>query len=198
MFRRPTLIALLSLALLPGAAQASTSTDIHKECQDGKISGSYSSAELSAALRSIPTDLDEYTDCRDVIRRAQLGGAGGGKSSGANSNSGAGAAAGGGSTGGGAAPGVTATAGGTAKDILSAATPAEQAAVNKAIETPATAVRVGNETISPDAAGLSPAGAANVVPTPLVVALLLLGLGLAFGGFTSIRNLVLARRTPAT
>ena len=33
--------------------------------------------ELDGALEQLPSDLDEYTDCRSVIRRAQLGAAGG-------------------------------------------------------------------------------------------------------------------------
>ncbi|MCW3012255.1 MAG: hypothetical protein JWO90_2659, partial [Solirubrobacterales bacterium] len=76
MMRRSTLAVLTTLAALatPSAALADSS-DVIRDCQDGKIDGTYSQKEFSSALRNIPTDVDEYTDCRDVIRRAQLGAA---------------------------------------------------------------------------------------------------------------------------
>ena len=56
-------------------AQAS-SGDVIRDCsEDGSLEGSYSQGELAGALDNLPSDLDEYTDCRTVIRRAQLAGA---------------------------------------------------------------------------------------------------------------------------
>lgn len=193
MMRRSTLAVLTTLAALatPSAALADSS-DVIRDCQDGKIDGTYSQKEFSSALRNIPTDVDEYTDCRDVIRRAQLGAARG------RTND---AAGGGGATGAGTPPpsSAAANAGKSAAQILEGASPAERAAVTKAIGAAGAApVAVGGRVVSPDTAGLSPDGAANVVPTPLIVALVLLGLCLAFGGTQTIRSLVLARRTPAT
>lgn len=189
--RRTTLAALAALAALAStpASALGASTAVIRDCQDGKIDGKYSQKEFSQALRNIPTDVDEYTDCRDVIRRAQLGAAGGGSSKG----EGTGGA-------GGAAPppsSAAANAGKTAAQILEAASPAERAAVNQATGQAGT-VQVGGRSVSPDATGLSPAGAANVVPVPLIVALVLLGLGLALAATQIIRSRVLARRRPPT
>lgn len=180
--------ALAALSAAPATALADSARVI-RDCQDGRIDGKYSQREFSQALRNIPTDVDEYTDCRDVIRRAQLGAAGG-----------SGGASGAGAAGGAGAPpsSAAANAGKTAAQILEAATPAERAAVDQATgRAGAAAVQVGGQTVSPDSSGLSPAGAANVLPIPLIVALGLLGLGLAATGIQTIRSRVLARRTPA-
>jgi len=186
--RRTTLAALTSTP--PPALAASTA--VIRDCQDGKIDGTYSQKEFSRALRNIPTDVDEYTDCRDVIRRAQLGAAGG------SSSEADGAGAGGGPGGAAPPPGsAAANAGKTAAQILEGASPAERAAVTRATGQ-AGAVQVGGRSVSPDATGLSPAGAANVVPAPLIVVLVLLGLGLALAATQTIRSRVLTRRTAAT
>ncbi len=67
----------LAVLGLPAPATASPEALI-RDCQDGTISGRYFAKDFTRALRDIPTDVDEYTDCREVIRRAQLGAAGGG------------------------------------------------------------------------------------------------------------------------
>lgn len=56
-----------------GAAAAPI--DVIRDCsEDGTLEKRYSNRELSGALGNLPSDLDEYTDCRGVIRRAQLAG----------------------------------------------------------------------------------------------------------------------------
>jgi hypothetical protein len=70
------LIAAAALALLvPSLAQASAIQVIRDCSEDGTLDHKYSQRELSAALDQLPSDLDEYTDCRSVIRSAQLAGA---------------------------------------------------------------------------------------------------------------------------
>lgn len=196
-----TVFAIVLVASLGGsAAPASASSSairkaIYDECQTGTIKGTFSQGDYADALRNIQTDLDEYTDCRDVIRRAQLRAAGTKRSS---SNMSDGTSAAGGGAGGGMTPPFTTSAdsGGTAAQILAAASPAEQAAVSKASEQSGDApVLIGGESISPNTAGLSPAGAANVIPTSLIVVLVLLALGLFAGGIQSI--LSYTRRTAA-
>ncbi len=189
--RRPALATFAALAALisaPASALAA-STAVVRDCQDGKIDGKYTQGEFSRALGNLPTDVDEYTDCRDVIRRAQLGAAGGGSSTQNGS--------GGGPSPAGSAAANAANAGKTAVQILAGASPAERAAVTRATGQ-AGDVQVGGRSVSPGASGLSPAGAANVVPVPLIVALVLLGLGLALAAIQTIRSRVLARRPPAT
>jgi hypothetical protein len=73
-------LAVLCGALLAPAGAQAASDPVLKDCTDGRIDGHYSQSQYKKALRNIPTDVDEYTDCRDLIRRAQLRDASGGKS----------------------------------------------------------------------------------------------------------------------
>ena len=78
---RPNLkaLTLLVLALAVSAAPAYGSAGaVIRDCsEDGALDRHYSHGDLTRALDQLPSDLDEYTDCRSVIRRAQLSGAGG-------------------------------------------------------------------------------------------------------------------------
>jgi hypothetical protein len=69
-----TLLAALCLAV---PASASPGSVIRDCSEDGILNGKYSQSELDGALEQLPSDLDEYTDCRAVIRRAQLNAASG-------------------------------------------------------------------------------------------------------------------------
>ena len=72
-----TLVAVLAaLAVAVPAAHGSPMSVIRDCSEDGALNGKYSPSELDGALEQLPSDLDEYTDCRAVIRRAQLGSAG--------------------------------------------------------------------------------------------------------------------------
>jgi hypothetical protein len=73
-------VALLVLALaLPGAAQASASAVIRDCAQDGHLDHHYSNSDLRQARDNLPSDLQEYSDCGDVIGAAiTSGGSGGG------------------------------------------------------------------------------------------------------------------------
>ena len=68
------LITLVAIALLfPAAAFADGgAAALIKDCQDEKIDGAYTAAEYRDALSRLPTDVDEYTGCRDTLRSAQL------------------------------------------------------------------------------------------------------------------------------
>jgi hypothetical protein len=69
------LIAVLLLGL-PAAAHAS-GADVIRDCaDDGKLDKQYTQKELQDAERNLPSDIDEYTDCRQVIRSALHGGSG--------------------------------------------------------------------------------------------------------------------------
>jgi phage shock protein PspC (stress-responsive transcriptional regulator) len=69
------LIAVLLLGL-PAAAHASAS-DVIRDCaQDGKLDKTYSQKELQQAEANLPSDIDEYTDCRAAIRAQMSGGSG--------------------------------------------------------------------------------------------------------------------------
>jgi hypothetical protein len=103
---RTALIALLALLLLAPAALAdATRNKILRECQSGSLSGDYTASEIRDARSNIPDDLDQYTDCRDVLTRALLSLAGGGDGGpGGTGDPGTGGGATGGGAGGGGAP----------------------------------------------------------------------------------------------
>jgi hypothetical protein len=72
-----TLVAVLAAITVAVPAAFSSPMSVIRDCsEDGVLNGKYSSSELDGALEQLPSDLDEYTDCRAVIRRAQLGSAG--------------------------------------------------------------------------------------------------------------------------
>jgi hypothetical protein len=65
-------LVLAFVALFAPAAFGSA-TDVIRDCsEDGVLNGHYSHSELAKALDKLPSDLDEYTDCRAVIRSAEL------------------------------------------------------------------------------------------------------------------------------
>jgi hypothetical protein len=69
------LIAVLLLGL-PAAARAS-GADVIRDCaDDGRLNKQYSQKELQSADKNLPSDIDEYTDCRSAIRAAMHGGSG--------------------------------------------------------------------------------------------------------------------------
>jgi hypothetical protein len=84
---------LVALLALPAFAQAS-GQDVIRDCyEDGHIDGNYSQGEYQDAQDNLPSDVDQYSDCRDVIAQGQ---AGGGKRSNSHSgNSGSGGSNGG-------------------------------------------------------------------------------------------------------
>ena len=81
--RRLVLTAAIALLVVPASAGASVEA-IYEDCQDGRLDKRYPKTELRAALRDMPADLDEYTNCRELIRAArdnQRGGGGAGPGS---------------------------------------------------------------------------------------------------------------------
>jgi hypothetical protein len=72
-----TLVAVLATLTVAVPPALSSPISVIRDCsEDGVLNGKYSQSELDGALDQLPSDLDEYTDCRSVIRRAQLGAAG--------------------------------------------------------------------------------------------------------------------------
>ena len=162
------LLAALAVLALPASASASADAVIKDCARDGRLDKNYSNAELRRARNNLPADLDEYSDCRDVIASAIKGGSTG--SSGLGS------------------PGV----GGSDPAGEAAAAAQDQADLAAAAQggAPPT-VDVGGKSLQPDSSGFFNLGdAANEVPLPLLLALLLLG-GLALAsGVGSLRERV--------
>ena len=89
--RRRLGVVAAALCLLPVAQAQASGDDVLKDCStNGHLTKKYSQREYRQALAHIPSDLDEYTDCRDQIRHAQLGLGGGGGTGGGGASGGAG------------------------------------------------------------------------------------------------------------
>jgi hypothetical protein len=182
------LTALLVLAA-PGSAAAAGLTD---DCQDGKIDGTYTQAQYRQALQGIATDLDEYSDCRAVIRRAQLAAAQRGSGRGGHGTGSAGAGGGTGTGGGGTGGGSGADASNTVRpDPLQGATSDERRALKDATAGGDAPVTVAGVPVRP---GSGMGDVSHDVPGPLLALLVLLGVAAAGGGAWLIRSRVSARR----
>jgi hypothetical protein len=194
---RRLLPLLIALFLLPTAAAFASGGKVIRDCtDDGRLQGHYSQKDLRDALNSMPSDIDEYTDCRDVIRRAAFsagGSSGGGKggSGGGGGNSGGGEFGGFGDSGGGSG-GSGGTSGGAQPDPVAGASPAEKRALEDAKRS-GDAVRFSNgDLIAPGV--VARRTSATDVPTPLVVVAILLALAALAAFAPTLRNRVLARR----
>jgi hypothetical protein len=188
--RRLLVTLTLTFALLaPGLAWASGSAVIRDCTDDGRLEGHYTQRDLRDALSSIPSDVDEYTNCRDIIRRAAFGGAGGsgGGKGGSSGGSPGGEFGGFGNSGGGAA----ATAG---QDPLSTASPQERKAVDSARSAGSAAVRFSDGALIHPGAVARRSAEVSDVPTPLVVVVLLLAAAALTAAIPGFRARVLARR----
>ena len=145
---------------LPASASASADQVVRDCVYDGKLDHHYSNAELRKARDHLPSDADEYSDCRDVIAAAIKGGSD--------------------------------RSGGAASPGLSATDPAAEAAAQATDQSDLAAIasdkdtgplNVGGQSLKPDNSGFfDVGGAANQVPVPLLVALLLLcGMAISTG-----------------
>jgi hypothetical protein len=156
-------VAAVLLATASPALAIGTRQKILRECQDGRLTGSYTAKEIRDARNHIPTDIDQYSDCRDVLNRALAGKAAGG-----------GGAGGGGA--GGSGPGGTAP-------LITPSTPGDTKALQGAQQAGDQPVKVGGEAIAPGAAGLAVGAPRTPLPTILIVVLALLATS-ALGGAT--------------
>ena len=153
---RTALIALLALLVAAPAALADpTRNKILRECQTGRLTGDYTAREIRDARNNIPDDLDQYTDCRDVLTRALLSRAGGSGSGGGD----AGGGGGGGGTGG----------GGEGAAPLTPSTDADRQALEQAAGAGAVPVEVAGRPVTPGESAFR-----NDLPVTLLVLLALL------------------------
>jgi hypothetical protein len=173
---RPALIALTALLLLAPAAQAdATRNKILRECQSGQLTGDYTAREIRDARNNIPDDLDQYTDCRDVLTRALLSRAGGGSGSGGGGDAGTGAT-GGGTGGGSSAP-------------LTPSTDADRQALEQAARAGQVPVQIAGRPVTPGESAFR-----NDPPATLIVLLALLAAGALAGLAPQLRRLAAIRR----
>lgn len=175
-----TLLLTVALLALGGAAPAlaSTRSDIISDCSDdGRLQGSYKPSDLRDARKHLPSDVAEYTDCGDVLRRAELPDGG---SSGGGGGGGAGTPAapvpGAPAPGIGAVPPSSSGAGGVTTAPLTPTTKADRKALTGARRSGRKPVTVSGRNLLPSTSDLREGYRASGLPTSLVVALILLGL----------------------
>lgn len=173
MLRLALACLVLGLIVAVPAANAASTTQILRDCaDDGVLQGDYSPSELRKARQNIPTDTDEYTDCRDVLARAAA----------------AGVASKGGSGGSGGSGG--------ASDLPPADpdTPEGRQIVGEAgSKPPPGAMNIGGRAVIPGHASLSSNGVRNELPTGLLAALILIGAAALATLLPPVRRRVLAR-----
>ena len=184
-------VTALAAGVPAGASAADRSKEVIKDCyQDGKLDGNYSRKDLKNAERKLPSDVDEYSDCRAVIQAAQRRGKNGG-------GGGTGGVPGGGYRSPGATgdPALSTNSGaiaGTKEDLdkLNATTRDRRRAAPK--------VPVAGRPVAPAARAADVAEAANGLPDALVAALIAVGaLCVAGTAFATWRRLPQLRRAPA-
>ncbi len=154
--RRLTVLAVLFAAFLSidSTAGADVGQTIISRCTHGESLSGFSQAAYRQALQELPTEVEEYSDCGNLIRRAQLAAAGG-----------AGAAS---------SPGPTAAL---------PVTPAERTALEQAPKVAAEPVLIGNSTVRPGVIHADVASALSSLPDSLLAVLgLLLACALVLAG----------------
>jgi hypothetical protein len=155
--------AVLACLLVAAPAAHASGRDVVRDCTDnGRIDNFHSSQDYKAALGSLPSDVAEYTDCRQIIESAQRRDA-------HRSPPGSG-----GGGGGGGFPGGT---GIPSTGSPAPSTPAESNALKQATAGGGAAVPVAGEPITPGGSGIVNAAVRHALPTSVIVLLVLLGLG---------------------
>ena len=173
---RPVLIAVLAvLVAAPPALADSTRFKILRECQNGRLTGDYTAREIRDARKNIPDDLDQYTDCRDVLARALLSLTGGGSGDGGSDTGGIG----GGSTGG--------SGGDDGGTLLTPSTDADREALEQAATGGGQPIEIAGRRVTPGAGS-------NDLPSTLLVPLILIATAAVAGLAPQIRRLAAIRR----
>jgi hypothetical protein len=153
----PTVLVFLALV---ASASADTGTKIINRCTHGQSLGGFSQQDYRRALQELPTEVEEYSDCANLIRRAQLAAAG----------------KGGGSGGGGPTAGATPL------------TPSERTALEHVTSAAAAPQQVGGQLVRPGVVHRDVASALSSLPDSLLAILVfLLACAFALGG-RAIRN----------
>jgi hypothetical protein len=162
---------LLALLLAAAPAQASVRDKIIKDCADDSVlQGSYTPQQLRDARQNLPSDVAEYTDCADVLRRAELpdrNTPGGGGTTGGGIT--------GGGTGSGGATGTPGASGGDSGRLITPTTDPDRQALIDAAQAGAQPVTVGGKELRAGASSIDASAIRNDLPTPLLVALIALG-----------------------
>jgi hypothetical protein len=153
--------ALLVLAVVAATSSADTGTKIIERCTHGQSISGFTQQDYRRALAELPTEVEEYSDCANLIRRAQLAAAGGTR---------------GGSGGGGSGGGPP---------VATPLSPAERTALSKVPKTGAAPLSVGGLQVHPGVVHADIASAFSSLPDSLLALLaFLLACAVALGGRT--------------
>jgi hypothetical protein len=179
---RLTAIFLAVLLLVPALASADAGDAVIKDCtHNGALTKKYSQKAYQQALAELPADVDEYGDCRQIIRDAQLGVASGGSNgSPAGSIPGVGPAA--------ATPHTPAE-----KAALAQATSKGDAPVNLATTDSGSGSGsgsgngTGGKPLVPGASAFDAGGLSHGLPTPVIIVLVLIGVAAVVGALIALR-----------
>jgi hypothetical protein len=162
------LLALACLATSASVAVADTGSKIIERCTHGQSLSGFSQKDYRRALAELPTEVEEYSDCANLIRHAQLAAAGGG---------------GGGSPGSGASP------------LPTPLSPEEQSSLAGASKKSAGPLRIGGESVQPGVIHANVSSAFSSLPASLLALLaFLLACAAALGG-RSIQKAIREHRT---
>jgi hypothetical protein len=201
--RLPRMLALAVLGALVLPAHAGASgADVVADCtKHGTLTKRYSQKEYKQALASLPADIEEYGDCRNVIRDAQLagasnrarrGGGGGGAATSAfraSGGTGVATASGTGGTKAGSSPAKGDDPNAVDPESTTASNPtntAENRALIDATRNGGGAVKVGEDAIRP---GTSASDRyAQGLPVPVIGVLSLLGVASIAGAVVALRR----------
>ena len=159
-------LAVLALLALPGSAMA---TPLRDCSSDGDLDKQWSNSELRKAIDNLPTDLDEYSNCRELLTNAITSG----------------------SDKGGNRPTLGADGSPLPPDEQAARARDNEdlAAITADPEKSPPGVKVGDEEVEPGSNGLFDlASASNDLPIPLLVALIALALVALIGGLAAMRE----------
>lgn len=163
------LAALMSCA---GAARADVGEEIIRRCTHAESLRGFSQAAYRQALKDLSAGTEEYSNCAQLIRQAQLASAGAGHGSGA----------GGGTT----TPGASGAT----------PTPSEQRAIAHASSAGAAPLQIGAQTIHPGVVHADIASAFSSLPTPLLATVAFLTICLLAAAGAGIRNHIRNVRRP--
>ncbi len=176
--RNLLLLTVLGTLVFPALAQAAPE-DPFLDCDyDGVLDKRWSNSELRRAIDQIPSDRDEYANCREILKNAITTGS----NKPDNGSEGGGGASGGGSGGGGSV---------SADEQPAQVNDSELEAITGDKGDAKPEVTVGGEQLEPGSNGLFDlASASNDVPMPLLLALIALGLLALAGGVVALRDRV--------
>jgi hypothetical protein len=195
---RRLMLAVVALTLLVAPpAEAWTVNDVIRDCsKNGMLSHDYPPSLIRKARESLPADIDEYTDCRDLLSAPSSNGSPGGNDGG-SSGGGTATGVGGGSTGGGSG---SSPSGSSTPDATPAPpTPAELKALDAArAGDGAEPVKVGGTPVTPGTAGMTTGAVDNGLPSTLFVVLILLGLTVAAAAGPLLRRRFASGQSPGT